>query len=124
MTNAASSQMGLTQSTNGHPTGSGSTSLTGSWGDTTSDSTSTQIDQFLRERRETQGSTTNITQQYNLLTGYHAGTNRAAFLQLPRPHTLQATDYRTFVRGLRMIRGSSGISSDRFAPDRFARDLH
>jgi hypothetical protein len=78
--------------------------LTGKWGNTQTDSSTTQIDQS-RERRETQGTTTNITQQYNLLTGYHAGTNRAAFLMLPRPHTLQATDYRTFVRGLRMIEG-------------------
>ncbi len=79
-------------------------SLTDSWGSSSSDTSATQIDQS-RERRETQGSTTSITQQYNLLTGYHVGTNRATFLMLPRPHTLQATDYRTFVRGLRMIEG-------------------
>ena len=89
--------MGLSLS-GGYAAGQGggpniSAGLTGSWGNTATDSSSTQIDQS-RERRETQGTTTNITQQYNLLTGYHAGTNRAAFLMLPRPHTLQATDYR------------------------------
>lgn len=78
--------------------------LTSKWGSTQTDGSTTQIDQS-RERRETQGTTTDIIQQYNLLTGYHAGTNRAAFLMLPRPHTLQTTDYRTFVRGLRMIEG-------------------
>ncbi len=58
-----------------------------------------------RERRETQGTTTQLSQMYNLLTGYHAGTNRAAFLMLARPHTLQPTEYRTFVQGLRHIEG-------------------
>lgn len=58
-----------------------------------------------RERRETQGTTTQLSQMYNLLTGYHAGTNRAAFLSLARPHVLQPTDYRTFVQGLRAIEG-------------------
>jgi hypothetical protein len=42
---------------------------------------------------------------YNLLTGYHQGTNRAVFLMLARPHVLQPTDYRTFVQGLRAIEG-------------------
>src|SRR5207245_652882 len=56
-------------------------------------------------RRENQSTTTNLSQMYNLLTGYHAGTNRAVFLMLPRPHTLQPTDHRTFVQGLRMIEG-------------------
>jgi hypothetical protein len=42
---------------------------------------------------------------YNLLTGYHAGTNRAVFLMLPRPHILQPTDRRTFIQGLRVIEG-------------------
>jgi hypothetical protein len=109
LTNTSSSQMGLGLSTNVSgsyygTTFGGSASMTGSWGNTSSDQTTTQVDAS-RETRETQGSTTNITQQYNLLTGYHAGTNRAAFLMLPRPHTLQPTDYRTFVRGLRMIEG-------------------
>jgi hypothetical protein len=108
LANTSSSQMGLSLS-GGYAAGQTggpniSAGLTGLWGNTTADSSSTQIDQS-RDRRETQGTTTNITQQYNLLTGYHAGTNRATFLMLPRPHTLQATDYRTFVRGLRMIEG-------------------
>jgi hypothetical protein len=58
-----------------------------------------------RERRETQGTTTQLSQMYNLLTGYHAGTNRATFLMLPRPHVLQPTDHRTFIQGLRVIEG-------------------
>lgn len=105
LSNTSSSEMGLglnaSVSGDGYDVGG---NLTGKWGNTTTDGSTTQIDQS-RERRETQGTTTNITQQYNLLTGYHAGTNRAVFLMLPRPHTLQATDYRTFVRGLRMIEG-------------------
>lgn len=109
LSNTSSSEMGLGLTYNAGATagplsvGEGG-SLTGKWGNTATDASTTQIDQS-RERRETQGTTTNITQQYNILTGYHAGTNRAAFLMLPRPHTLQATDYRTFVRGLRMIEG-------------------
>lgn len=58
-----------------------------------------------QEKRETQGMNTQLSQMYNLLTGYHAGTNRASFLSLARPHTLQATDNRTFVQGLRAIEG-------------------
>jgi hypothetical protein len=58
-----------------------------------------------RERRETQGTTTQLSQMYNLLTGYHAGTNRSAHLLLARPHVLQPTDKRTFVQGLRAIEG-------------------
>jgi hypothetical protein len=109
LSNTSSSEMGLGLNASvganiyGVQVGVGG-NLTNKWGDTNTDGSTTQIDQS-RERRETQGTTTNITQQYNLLTGYHAGTNRAAFLMLPRPHTLQATDYRTFVRGLRMIEG-------------------
>ncbi|HYU77862.1 MAG TPA: hypothetical protein VEK56_02695 [Vicinamibacterales bacterium] len=58
-----------------------------------------------RERRETQSTSTQISQMYNLLTGYHVGTNRATFLMLARPHILQPTDLRTFVQGLRAIEG-------------------
>lgn len=58
-----------------------------------------------RERRETQGTTTQLSQLYNLLSAYHVGTNRATFLMLPRPHVLQPTDHRTFVQGLRFIEG-------------------
>jgi hypothetical protein len=105
----ASTEMGLglnanVQATVGVVSASVGGELTSKWGNTTTDGSTTQIDNS-RERRETQSTTTNITQQYNMLTGYHAGTNRAAFLMLPRPHTLQATDYRTFIRGLRMIEG-------------------
>lgn len=58
-----------------------------------------------RERRENQSTTTQLSQMYNLLTGYHTGTNRASFIMLPRPHILQPTDFRTFVQGLRVIEG-------------------
>jgi hypothetical protein len=58
-----------------------------------------------RERRERQSTTTQLTQMYNLLSSYHAGTNRATFLLLPRPHILQPTAQRTFVHGLRIIEG-------------------
>ena len=58
-----------------------------------------------RERREGQSTTTQLSQMYNLLTGYHSGTNRASFIMLPRPHILQPTDRRTFIQGLRVIEG-------------------
>jgi hypothetical protein len=74
------------------------------WGETSQDAHTTQIDAG-RERRERQATSTNISQLYNLLTGYHAGTNRASFLLLPRPHTMQPTDFRTFIQGLRIIEG-------------------
>lgn len=48
---------------------------------------------------------TNLSQLYNLLTGYHSGSNRATFLMLPRPHILQPTSRRTFVQGVREIEG-------------------
>jgi hypothetical protein len=72
--------------------------------DTEQDTWSVETDAS-RERTEKEGSTTNISQLYNLLTGYHLGTNRGVFLMLPRPHILQPTDRRTFVQGLRIIEG-------------------
>jgi hypothetical protein len=75
-----------------------------SWGETDQEGWSIQTDAS-RDRRERQATSTSISQMYNLLTGYHPGTNRAAFIMLPRPHTLQPTDHRTFARGLRMIEG-------------------
>jgi hypothetical protein len=74
------------------------------WGETTQDSFVTQAE-AARERSEKEATVTSISQMYNLLSGYHAGTNRATFLMLPRPHTLQPTDFRTFIQGLRMIEG-------------------
>jgi hypothetical protein len=79
-------------------------SLSHSWGQTDQDRSDVATDAS-RESRERYGTTTNLSQLYNLLTGYHLGTNRATFLMLPRPHTLQPTDRRTFVQGLRMIEG-------------------
>ncbi|MCA0362546.1 MAG: hypothetical protein LCH67_00745 [Bacteroidetes bacterium] len=58
-----------------------------------------------RERREGQSTTTQLSQMYNLLTGYHSGSNRSSFIMMPRPHILQPTDKRTFVQGLRVIEG-------------------
>src|SRR5206468_9631153 len=72
--------------------------------DTSEDRTTIQTDAS-RERREKNATTTNLSQLYNLLTGYHPGTNRAVFLMLARPHVLQPTDHRTFVQGLRYIEG-------------------
>lgn len=72
--------------------------------DTHQDTFSVNTDRS-QERRETETRVTNLNQMYNLLTGYHLGTNRATFLMLPRPHVLQATDKRTFVQGLRVLEG-------------------
>lgn len=82
----------------------GMVGLSQSWGQTDQDSQTTSAD-LSRERREMQGSTTNLSQMYNLLSGYHVGTNRALFLMLPRPHTLQPTIRPTFVQGVREIEG-------------------
>jgi plastocyanin len=78
--------------------------LTHKWGETNQDVSQVQTDAS-RDRREKNATTTNLSQMYNLLTGYHPGTNRAVFLMLARPHVLQPTDYRTFVQGLRYIEG-------------------
>src|SRR5262249_11945461 len=74
------------------------------WGQTSGDTSNLQRDAS-RENRETKSMTTNISQLYNLITGYHLGTNRATFLLLPRPHTLQPTNLRSFIHGLRIIEG-------------------
>ena len=104
-TNTESSETGVSLSASvsyGPATVSGG--LTHKWGHTSADTYATQTDAS-RERRETQSTTTNLNQMYNLLNGYHPGTNRAVFLMLPRPHILQPTDRRTFVQGLRYIEG-------------------
>ena len=59
----------------------------------------------VEDRKSKYATTTQISQLYSLLTGYHLGTNRASFLMLPRPHVLQPTENRTFVHGLRAIEG-------------------
>ena len=81
----------------------GRAGISQNWGETDQDSYTTMADTS-RERREMQGTTTNLTQMYNLLTGYHAGTNRVTFLMLPRPH-VQPAVRRTFVQGVREIEG-------------------
>jgi len=86
------------------PFGSITGGLTHKWGETSQDAFQVQTDAS-RDRREKNATTTNLNQMYNLLTGYHPGTNRAVFLMLARPHVLQPTDYRTFVQGLRYIEG-------------------
>jgi hypothetical protein len=87
----------------GGPAGGG-TSFTSKWGETAQNSTVTTVDES-RERREKHATNTTLSQMYSLLTSYHAGTNRATFLMLPRPHILQPTDYRTFVQGVKAIEG-------------------
>lgn len=110
MSHTESTQTGLSLSGtySSPPTPAGSASVTGSlshsWGETNNDSFSVQADNS-RERRERTGTATNLSQMYNLLTGYHVGTNRATFMMLPRPHMIQPTDHRTFIKGLRMIEG-------------------
>jgi hypothetical protein len=78
--------------------------FTHEWGQTTVDSNNVDADAST-ERSETQTTTTNIDQMYNLLSGYHTGTNRAVLFMLPRPHLLQPTNRRTFAQGLRIIEG-------------------
>jgi hypothetical protein len=99
-----SGTVGFAAGQGGGPFGSITGGLTRRWGETTQDQFNVQTDAS-RERRESNATTTNLNQLYNLLRGYHPGTNRAVFLQLPRPHVLQPTDHRTFVQGLREIEG-------------------
>jgi hypothetical protein len=56
-----------------------------------------------REKRESHSYSTSINQLYTLLQGFHVGTNRAAFLLAPTPHT-QDQKF-SFIRGLRRIEG-------------------
>jgi len=55
------------------------------------------------ERKETQSHTTQLSQMYNLLQGFHLGTNRALFFMEPRPHIRQSEE--TFVNGPRALEG-------------------
>ena len=82
----------------------GSANMSHQMGDSAQDTSTTTAD-VGRERRERQATTTNISQMYNLLTGYHSGTNRAVFLILPRPHVMQPTIHRTFIQGFRELEG-------------------
>ena len=54
----------------------GTVGATHKWGSVDQDVQSVATDSS-RDRRETIGTTTNLSQMYNLLTAYHAGTNRA-----------------------------------------------
>jgi hypothetical protein len=106
LTNTESTETGVSIKGEYKPSENSSISgkLSHKWGETDQDQFSVQTDSS-RERREREGTTTQLSQMYNLLTGYHQGTNRAVFLMLPRPHVLEPTDRRTFVQGLRYIEG-------------------
>ncbi|MCC5886564.1 MAG: OmpA family protein [Gammaproteobacteria bacterium] len=78
--------------------------ISGKWTNTQTEQSSINTDAST-ERRERYATQTSLTQMYNLLSGYHLGTNRASFLMLPRPHTVQPTRFRTFVQGIRQIEG-------------------
>ena len=84
--------------------GEASHTFSGKWTNSAQESYQVNVD-GAKDRQERFSHETSINQLYNLLTGYHAGTNRAVFLMLARPHVLQPTDRRTFVRGLRQIEG-------------------
>jgi hypothetical protein len=107
LTNTESSETGFTLgATAGKKDGNSVTgTLTHKNTETEQDNWSVATDAS-RERQEKEGSTTQISQLYNLLSSYHIGTNRALFLLLARPHVLQPTDHRTFVNGLRQIEGT------------------
>lgn len=79
-------------------------SLSRSWGETSQDVRSSTRDAH-QEERERFATTTHLNQMYNLLNGYHLGTNRSVFLMLPRPNTEQPSEHRTFAQGLRVIEG-------------------
>jgi hypothetical protein len=94
----------LTQKVPGDGSVEGTTEATGS------NETVKEIDNSTGTDVESSGSfkrgfSTTIEQMYNLLAGYHLGTNRATFLLLPHPHIVQATDFRTFAQGIRVLEG-------------------
>lgn len=74
------------------------------WGTTNEDKRGLSADSGSSQERS-QRYTTQLDQLYSLLTGYHSGTNRATFIMLARPGTLQPTNRRTFAPGLRMLEG-------------------
>ncbi len=78
--------------------------ISGKWTNTNTETSSINTDAS-SERRERYSTQTTLTQMYNLLSGYHLGTNRATFLMLPRPHMVQPTRFRTFVHGIRQLEG-------------------
>ncbi|MEP7218571.1 MAG: hypothetical protein ABI876_06620 [Bacteroidota bacterium] len=83
-----------------------SASLTGTFSNETTrerdNSSGTEMESTTAYKR---GFSTEIEQMYNMLTGYHVGTNRANFLILPYPHIAQTTEFRTFAQGIRVIEG-------------------
>jgi outer membrane protein OmpA-like peptidoglycan-associated protein len=79
-------------------------SISHTWGTTQEDKRGMSVGTGASEQAAQRYATT-MDQLYSLLTGYHAGTNRATCIMLARPGTLQATDRRTFAPGLRMLEG-------------------
>lgn len=79
---------------------------TGKWGTSSANKYETththNYDESL-ERKETQSHTTELSQMYNLLQGFHLGTNRALFFMEPHPHIRQSEE--TFVNGPRAMEG-------------------
>jgi len=79
---------------------------TGKWGTSSANKYETththNYDESL-ERKETQSHTTQLSQMYNLLQGFHMGTNRALFFMEPHPHIRQSEE--TFVNGPRALEG-------------------
>ncbi len=58
-----------------------------------------------RERRETEGSTTQLNQVYSLLSSLHEGTNRAVLTWFPNPNQRSVTDRLTFPYGVEALAG-------------------
>ena len=56
------------------------------------------------ERRETQSHTTQLSQLYTLLQGFHLGTNRALFFMEPRPHIV-SPQTPSYIKGPRALEG-------------------
>lgn len=82
----------------------GSAKLEHTWGTTIEDKRGLNVDSGTTQERS-ESYATQMDQLYSLLTGYHNGTNRATFIMLARPGTLQPTNRRTFAPGLRMLEG-------------------
>lgn len=81
-----------------------SAKLEHTWGTTTEDKRGLNVGSGTTQERS-ESYATQMDQLYSLLTGYHSGTNRATFIMLARPGTLQPTNRRTFAPGLRMLEG-------------------
>ncbi|MFC6083001.1 PASTA domain-containing protein [Sphaerisporangium aureirubrum] len=84
----------------------GGVGVSGQWGTkdiSQSEYTNLRTTDQAREMRETFSHTTQLTQMYHQLDGYHIGTNRAVFFLLPRPNVVQTET--GFVNGPRELEG-------------------